>query len=69
MFTELHDRPDRDLRKLDLAERTAERRNQALAAARRDSLGIRIARTFFVLSGQREARSTARESTQAQGSA
>jgi hypothetical protein len=69
MFTELHDLLDRDFRKLDLAKRTAERRNQALAAVRRDSLGIRIARTFFALSGQREARSTARKSTQAQGSA
>ena len=38
---------DRDLRALDLAEKMAERRRQALAATSKPSLGARMAQMLF----------------------
>ena len=40
---------DREIREQELAERTAERRRQALAASRRPSLRARMARRIFAL--------------------
>jgi hypothetical protein len=70
MFTELHYHTDRELRSLDLAQKMAERRGQALAATRRSSLRARIARMLFAPSAtpeRHEAWSTTRNGSEAGG--
>jgi len=72
MFTELHLHTDRDFRKLDLAEKMAERRKHSLAATRRSSLRARMARMLFahaVDAGKHETWSTTRERSEAAGRA
>ena len=69
MFTEMHLNTDREFRRLDLAQKMAERRNDSLAATRRSSLIARMARKIFALIRKGEAGSTARESSEATGRA
>ena len=60
MFREMHNM-DRNLRAMDLAEKMAERRNQSLAATRKPSPKVRMARMLFAFA-------MATESPQAEGS-
>jgi hypothetical protein len=72
MFTELHYHTNRELRSLDLAQKMAERRGQALAATRRSSLRALLSRMLFapaVSTERHEARSTTRNGSEATGRA